>query len=189
MLQPDYELVLREIEEQAPDEGWPIIGPAKSKALIDACQEHKPKRVLEIGALVGYSSIIIAVNLEDDAQVVSIEIDAQNAEICRTNQRRAGVAGRCQVVEGDALREIPKQAGPWDMLFIDAVKKDYLSYLRLAEATLSPDAVVVADNVLMAAEDVAPYLDHVRNSGDYDSVYHEFGDDAVEVSVRRSKSG
>jgi predicted O-methyltransferase YrrM len=70
------------------------------------------------------------------------------------------------------------------MLFIDAVKEDYLKYLRLVEPLLSSKAVVVADNVKRFAEAVHPYLDYVRNSGNYESSYHEVGDDAVEVSVR-----
>ncbi|MEX2236718.1 MAG: class I SAM-dependent methyltransferase [Dehalococcoidia bacterium] len=185
MLVHDYEVILQEIEEEAPDKGWPIVGPDKGVVLIDACHEHKPQLVLELGALVGYSSILIAANLPDGGRVVSIEIDPQNVEITQRNQLRAGLADRCEVVEGDALQVIPTLAGPWDMLFIDAAKTDYLRYLQLAEPALSPNAVIVADNVLRFADEVAPYLDYVRNSGNYESSFHEFDDDAVEVSVRK----
>jgi predicted O-methyltransferase YrrM len=185
MLLPDFEVVLNEIEEQAPERKWPIIGPERGKVLIDVIHEHKPKRILELGALVGYSSILMAANLDDDGEMVSIEIGPDNAHAARENQRRAGLADRCKVVEGDALQMIEAQAGSWDMLFIDAVKEDYLKYLKLAEPRLSSKAVVVADNVKRFAEAVQPYLDYVRNSVDYESTYHEVGDDAVEVSVRR----
>jgi predicted O-methyltransferase YrrM len=185
MLVPDYEVVLKEIEDQAEEKNWPIIGPEKGKVLIDVCREHNPRRVLELGALVGYSSTLIAANLEETGKVTSIEISPENADLCRANQIRAGVADRCEVVVGDALEVIPTLEGSFDMLFIDAVKEDYLRYLQLAEPKMVAGAVVVADNVLKFADDVKPYLDYVRNSGHYESSYHEFGEDAVEVSIRR----
>ena len=185
MLVPDYEVVLKEIEEQAEEKNWPIVGRAKGRVLIDVCHEHDPRRVLELGALVGYSSTMIAANLDETGKVVSVEIDPENAELCRANQIRAGVADRCEVIVGDALEVIPALDGVYDMLFIDAVKEDYLRYLQLAEPKLTSTAVVVADNVLRFADAVKPYLDYVRDSGKYESSYHEFGDDAVEVSIRR----
>lgn len=185
MLVPDYEIVLKEIEDLAEEKKWPIIGREKGRVLIEVCQEHNPRRVLELGALVGYSSTMIAANLEETGRVISVEISEENAELCRANQIRAGIADRCEVVVGDALEMIPTLEGPFDMAFIDAVKEDYLRYLQLAEPKMTPAAVVVADNVLMFADAVKPYLDYVRNSGRYDSSYHEFGDDAVEVSIRR----
>jgi predicted O-methyltransferase YrrM len=177
------EQVLHEIESQAKEKGWPIIGPDKGAVLVDVVRKHKPKRILEIGALVGYSSVLMAANLPEGGQVVSIEIDPVRVEESRETQRRAGLADRCLVIQGDASEIITQLKGPWDMVFIDAVKEDYLHYLQEAEPALSPGAVIVADNVKLFAERVEPYLDYVRNSGRYSSSYHEFGDDAVEVSV------
>ncbi len=176
------EQVLHEIESQAEEKGWPIIGPEKGAVLVDVVRKHKPKRILEIGALVGYSSVLMAANLPEGGQVVSIEIDPVRVEQSRETQRRAGLADRCLVIQGDASEIITQLKGPWDMVFIDAVKEDYLHYLQEAEPALSPGAVIVADNVKLFAERVEPYLDYVRNSGRYSSSYHEFGDDAVEVS-------
>lgn len=177
------EQVLHDIESQAEEKGWPIIGPEKGTVLVDVIRQHQPKRILELGALVGYSSVLMASNLPEDGQVVSIEIDPARVEESRATQRRAGVADRCVIVQGDASDTIRRLEGPWDMVFIDAIKQDYLHYLKEAEPALSPGAVIVADNVKRAAEAVAPYLDYVRNSGRYSSSYHEFGNDAVEVSV------
>ena len=182
------EQVLHEIESQAEAKGWPIIGPEKGAVLVDVIRQHKPKRILELGALVGYSSVLMAANLEEGGQVVSIEIDPVRIEESRETQRRAGLADRCVIVQGDALEMIPKVEGPWDMLFLDAVKVDYLNYLKLAEPSLAPGAVVVADNVKLFANEIAPYLDYVRGSDRYESSYHEFGDDAVEVSVFRASA-
>lgn len=176
--------VLHEIEAQADERDWPIIGPDKGKLLVDLVCEHQPKRVLELGALVGYSSTLMAANLGPDAKIVSIEIDHRNAELARETQRRAGVNDRCEIVEGPALQMIPTLDGPWDFLFIDANKTQYLDYLKAAEPYLAPGAVVVADNVKAFVHEIAPYLEYVRSSPRYRSSYHDFGSDGMEVSVR-----
>jgi predicted O-methyltransferase YrrM len=175
--------VLNEIESRAGEQRWPIIGPEKGKLLVELVRQHQPRRVLELGALVGYSSTLMAANLEPGAKIVSIEIDPRNAAMARDTQRRAGVADRCEVVEGPALATIPTLEGPWDLLFIDAAKDQYLAYLQAAEPFLAPNAVVVADNVKAFVDDIAPYLEYVRTSPHYRSTFHDFGSDGMEVSI------
>src|SRR5207247_4460405 len=98
----------------------------------------------------------------------------------------AGLGRRVKVVGGDALRVLPLLSGRFDFVFIDAVKEDYLDYLRQLEPKLVPGAVVVADNTGVFRRDVAPYLEHVRASaGRWESREHDFGDDAMEVSILR----
>ena len=179
-----YRDVLDEIEARADDRRWPIIGPEKGALLVELIREHQPKRVLELGALVGYSSTLMAVNLPEGGEIVSIEIDHDNAETARDTQRRSGVADRCRVVEGPALKMIPTLDGSWDFVFIDAAKEQYLSYLQAVEPFLASGAVIVADNVKAFARDIGPYLDYVRNSPDYRSSYHDFDRDGMEVSTR-----
>jgi len=181
-----YQQVLQEIEARADERDWPIIGPEKGALLVQLIQQHQPKRVLELGALVGYSSTLMAVNLPEGGEIVSIEIDHDNAETARETQRRAGVADRCRVVEGPALKMIQTLDGPWDFVFIDAAKEQYLNYLQAVEPFLAPGAVIVADNVKAFARDIRPYLDYVRTSPDYRSSYHDFGRDGMEVSTRAS---
>lgn len=188
MITPEQEQILREIEDQSEKNNWPIIGWKRSQVLIDVVQRYQPKRVLELGALVGYSSSLIAAYLPEGGKVVSIEIDPKFVAASRETQRRMGVADRCEVVQGDALEMIPKVEGPWDMLFLDAVKVDYLNYLKHAEPLLAPGAVVVADNVKLFLNEIVPYLDYVRGSDLYESSYHEVEDDAVEVSVFRGSA-
>lgn len=179
-----YQDVLSEIEAQADERGWPIIGPDKGKLLVQVVREYKPKRILELGALVGYSSTLMAANLEADASIVSIEIDPRNAQMARETQHRAGVSDICDVIEGPALEMIPTLTGPWNMVFVDAAKEQYLAYLKAVEPFLAPKAVIVADNVKAFVDDIAPYLEYVRTSPHYRSAYHDFGSDGMEVSVR-----
>lgn len=70
------------------------------------------------------------------------------------------------------------------MMFLDAVKEDYLTYLKLAEPMLAGNVVVVADNAGVFAEAMEDYLDYVRNSGKYRSEYADVGFDALEISVK-----
>jgi predicted O-methyltransferase YrrM len=101
------------------------------------------------------------------------------------NVEEAGVARRVRVVAGDAVRAIPLLPGRFDFALLDAVKGDYLDYLRQLEPRLRPGAVVIADNTGRAfRRAVKPYLEYVRGAVNYRSRSYEFGDDAMEVSIR-----
>lgn len=175
--------VLREIEAQAEERVLPIIGKTKGSLLIRLLRAHKPKHILEIGTLVGYSAILMAAY--SDAQITTIEIDPAAAKAAGHNIRRAGAAERITIVVGDARERIPKLKGTFDFVFVDAEKSQYLTYLLLAEDKTQKGAIVVADNAKIFAHEMRDYLAHVRNSKMYKSEFHDFGFDGVEVSVRR----
>lgn len=176
--------VLKEIKNMAERKFLPIVGPDKGRVLVRVIHEVKPKRVLEVGTLVGYSAILMAKELESDAQVITIEIQANEAEMARENIKRAEVTPSIDVVVGDAIEVIPKLAGKFDMVFIDADKTEYLHYLRLVERKLHRGSVVVADNAGIFADQMKDYLDYMRSSRRYRSEYVFFGEDGVEVSVK-----
>jgi predicted O-methyltransferase YrrM len=86
---------------------------------------------------------------------------------------------------GDALLLIPTLNEVFDMIFIDAKKSEYYSYLTLSECLLKPGGVVVADNVKRFANNVQNYLEYVRDSGKYRSRNVDFGFDAAEISIKQ----
>jgi predicted O-methyltransferase YrrM len=185
------EEVLASIEAAAPSRGWPIIGPKRGVFLDEVVEEHKPARILEVGTNVGYSAIRMARHLRKGQKLTCIEVRSDMAEIARANFARAGVSDRAEVVVGDALEVLPTLSGSFDMVFLDAVKDDYLKYLKSVERLLHKGSVVVADNVKLHGARMKPYLDYVRSSGAYSSTYREaqpnWGTDegdAVEISVR-----
>lgn len=185
------EQVLREIEAIGNKSFIPIIGPKKGKILEDAVRERKPKLVLEVGTLVGYSAILMARFLPKDGRIISIEMDRNSAEIARRNIEKAGFSGKIEVIVGDAKRVIPRFNEFFDLVFIDATKEEYLTYLKLVDGKLQRGSVVVADNAGIFADRLAEYLAYVRNSGKYRSRYYEstleFNDnvkDGVEVSTK-----
>ena len=175
--------VLKEIGKLSEGTFLPIIGPKKGKLLVDLIKKYQPMRVLEVGTLVGYSSILMAQNLPRGGRIISIEIDSDMAKIARENIERVGFDHLVDVKLGDATKLIPTVKDKVDFLFLDAAKEEYMQYLKLAESKLNKNAVVVADNVKMFADGMKDYLDYVRGSPKYESKTYDFGSDAMEVSI------
>lgn len=203
--------ILAEIEETARKEFLPSIGPIKGKIIEDVIKQYKPKEVLEIGTLHGYSAILIAniilggkydienFNSESSSTehiLISVEKDQKLADIARKNIEKARLSEKIQVINGDALEIIPRLKSKFNMIFLDATKSEYLKYLQLIEkySLLNKRAVVVADNVLIYENEMKDYLDYVRNSGKYISRTTETSleftknvKDALEVSISADK--
>ena len=163
----------------------PVIGRAKGRVIRRLIDHHRPKRGVELGSLFGYSAILVAGAMPPRGRLVCIESNDYLAKFVEANCREAGLGRKVRVVVGDALRAIPLVSGRFDFVLIDAVKEDYLDYLRQLEPKLVPGAVVVADNTGVYRKAVAPYLEYVRGGGHWTSREYEFGYDAMEVSVFR----
>jgi predicted O-methyltransferase YrrM len=176
--------VLKEIERKANREFLPIIGPHKGQVLLKVIHEIKPKRVLEIGTLVGYSTILMGKELGSDAHLVSIEIDPDEAQIAEENIKRAKIPSIVEILVGDAIDVLPRLEGMFDLVFIDAEKSDYLNYLKLIENRLHKGSVVAVDNVGFFASQMRKYLEYVRSSGKYDSRYVPANGDGIEISAK-----
>ena len=197
--------VLSEIEEIAKKDSLPSIGPIKGEIIEDIIKKYKPKRILEIGTLHGYSAILMGNFLLDknnnsndnttkEIIITCLEIDKNLVNIAKKNIEKAGLSDRIEVITGDALRIIPTLNNYYrfDLVFIDAIKNHYLRYLKLVEDNnlLNKKSVVVADNVLIYEKEMKDYLDYVRNSGRYNSYTTETTleftknvKDALEVSI------
>ncbi len=176
--------VLKEIEEKAQHEFLPIVGPAKGNILVEAIRKARPKRVLEIGTLIGYSAILIGKELDNRAKITTIEIHSKEAEQAEGNIRRAHISPRTRVIVGDALEVIPKLLDCYDAVFIDAEKTEYYQYLKLIEKKLHKGTIIVADNAGIFADQMRDYLQYVRMSGKFESTYFPVAEDGVEVSLK-----
>lgn len=210
-LENTVEKVLQDIEKTAKKEFLPSIGPIKGKIMKDIIKEHKPEKALEIGTLHGYSAILITINIliqkagkkklnidfennSSEPILFTLEKDGEMAQIARSNIENSGLSDKIHLINGDALKEIPKLKSKYkfDMVFLDATKTEYLKYLQLIEqyGLLNKRAVVVADNVIMYEDEMKDYLDYVRNSGNYISrttkttlEFNKKIKDALEVSI------
>jgi predicted O-methyltransferase YrrM len=162
--------VLRRLEKMAKNEFVPSIGPVKGRIITEIIKKYNPKNILEVGTLYGYSAILIAAAAADILQakvkIVTIEIDRSVADIARKNIAAAGLSDKINVIVGDALEVIPRLDWKFDLLFLDAAKDEYLTYLKLAEdKALKKGAVIVADNVEVSKNEMQDYLEYVRSSG------------------------
>lgn len=184
MVSNKAEEVLGEIERMADNEFLPIVGSRKGKILADTVREVRPKRVLEVGTLIGYSAILIGKELEKDAELITIEIHEDEAKMAEENIKKAQIPPTVQVLVGDAVKMIPKLQGQFDLVFIDAEKTEYFDYLKLVEDKLHRGSVIVADNAGVFADQMRDYLEYVRSSGKYRSKLARVGGDGLEISVR-----
>jgi predicted O-methyltransferase YrrM len=178
------DLVLRQIEAQAENRFLPIIGPAKGRYLVDEIRKAKPMRVLEVGTLIGYSAVLMGKEMPPESELVTIEIHREEAKQAGENIVKANIPAYVKIITGNALEVIPNLEGMFDFAFIDAEKSEYLQYLKLTEPKLHAGAVVFADNAGVFADQMADYLDYVRDSGVYQSRYIQVGEDGVEISQK-----
>lgn len=182
--------VLKSLEKMAEKEFVPSIGPIKGKIVKDTIKRYRPKDILEIGTLYGYSAILMASTLP--GKVVSIEIDKSLAETAKKNIVDAGLSEKTEVITGNALDIIPILDRKFQLMFLDAAKGEYLEYLKSAEKyCLEIGAVILADNVKVSKDEMQDYLEYVRNSGVYTSrtvdTPLEFTPnigDAIEISIK-----
>ncbi len=175
--------ILKKIEAMNEKQFLPIVGPTRGQVLVKQIHKIRPKRILEIGTLIGYSTILMAKELDNNARITTIEISSKEANLARENIRKAEVRPKIDVIVGDAIKVLSELTGEFDMVFIDAAKGEYLEYLRLTEKKLHKGSVIVADNVRPRGK-TKNYLEYVRSSGKYASEYFSFGEQGVEVSVK-----
>jgi predicted O-methyltransferase YrrM len=129
------------------------------------------KRGIEVGSASGFGAINMGIAFErTSGHLYTLEIDPQSAKVCRDNLQKVGLENTVTCIEGDALKTLPTLEGEFDFIFIDALKQDYLKYLKLIEPKLKPGAVVVGDNVIRSARAMRDFLDYIQNSPDYDTV-------------------
>lgn len=185
--------VLKRLERLAEKESLPSIGPTKGKIIAGLIKDYKPRSILEIGTLYGYSAILMGSMLpeENSGKVINIEIDEGSVNIARKNIEDAALANRVEVIVGDALDIIPKLHGKFDMVFLDATKEQYFKYLKFVEKNLEKGSIVVADNVGIFERSMCDYLQYVRDSGRYNSrvldtelEFNKNVKDAIEISIK-----
>ncbi len=109
------------------------------------------KRIIEIGALGGYSTIWLARALDEKGKLTSIELEPKHAEVAKENIARAGLSDKVEILVGDALKILPKLVKDKisaNLIFIDAEKTQYVSYFDYALKLAKKGTVIIADNVI-----------------------------------------
>jgi len=146
-LLPPRDPLLREMEERAAREDVPISDPEVGRFLGILARATGARLIVEIGTAIGYGALCLARGAPD-ARVISIDTDPERLAVARGYVERAGVADRVELIEGAALEVLPKLSGPFDLAYVDAVKKEYRRYLDQLVPKLRVGGVVALDNLL-----------------------------------------
>jgi predicted O-methyltransferase YrrM len=122
------------------------------------------KHVLEVGGAFGYSAVWMGLGLRHTGgRLTTIEFDATRAKTAAENVKKAGLADIVTVVAGDAFTEIPKLEGTFDVVFLDAWKRDYKRFLDLLLPRVKPGGLFLAHNVVNKQTEMRDFLDAIKN--------------------------
>ncbi|MDD7740607.1 MAG: O-methyltransferase [Fusicatenibacter sp.] len=139
---------LEELEKRAKEDRVPIIRREMQSFLKVFLKMKKPKRILEVGTAVGFSAVFMAEYGEPDTQITTIENYEKRIPIARANFEKSGFADRITLLPGDAAEVMKTLEGPYDFIFMDAAKGQYIHFLPEVLRLLDQDGVLITDNVL-----------------------------------------
>jgi caffeoyl-CoA O-methyltransferase len=154
--------VLHEMLDAGRKEGIPIVSPATGRVLRGLVLALAPKRVVEIGTAIGFSTLWMATALPAGGRIDTIDPDRARTDRARRYWLRAGVTDRIRVTNEPALRVLPRLAPGIEFAFIDALKPEYVSYLEALLPKMAPGGVITVDNVLWSGRIAAG--DHDANT-------------------------
>ena len=144
----DEDELIKEMEAYAKEHNVPILSWQSAEFIEQIILLLNPKRVLEIGTAIAYTSIRIARNLKKKSVVHTIEISQENIAASKTFIEKSGAADRIKLFEGDALVLMPRLKKKYELIFLDADKEDYKRLFDYAMILLKRGGVIVVDNLL-----------------------------------------
>lgn len=140
--------LLETIENEARAADVPIIRREMQSFLKVLLMLKKPARVLEVGTAVGFSALLMSEYVPEECRITTIENYEKRIPVARENFRRAGKEEQITLIEGDAAVVLGTLDGPYDFIFMDAAKGQYIHYLPDILRLLSPGGCLVSDNVM-----------------------------------------
>ncbi|MCW6678056.1 O-methyltransferase [Anaerococcus sp. NML200574] len=185
-----------ELRKYAKENRVPIMNSQTKELLVSLIKIAKPKKILEIGTAIGYSSLIFS--KYSDAQITTIEIDEETAKIANNNFKKYKTS--INLINNDAMKALRSIDQGFDFVFIDANKSRYLDYFKITSKLLNEGGIIVADNVLFRGEvcnddliekrkitlvkNLRKFLAYITNNEDFISSIIPIGD-GLTISVRR----
>lgn len=181
---PEIQKILEDIK--AHDPGLLAVSEEDGRFLRVLVAATGAKHALEIGGASGYSAIWIGLGLRDTGgTLTTIEYDPQRAKELAANIKRAGLSDIVHVVSGDAFKEIPKVAGTFDFVFLDAWKKDYKRFFDMVLPRLDKGGLFLAHNVVNKRSEMGDFLDAIqKNPSVWTSIVSPSGE-GMSVSLKR----
>ena len=163
---------LEKIKQKALQNHIPIIMDDTLEVIEKELKQNPPKRILEIGAAVGYSAMCFSEFLADGGKIDTIERDEERIREAKENFKKVGVGEKIKLYEGDAVEILPTINEQYDMVFIDAAKGKYPFFLKESLRMIKENGVIFADNILYKGYVMSDYNKHkqrtaVRNLREY----------------------
>ncbi|WP_024620767.1 O-methyltransferase [Metaclostridioides mangenotii] len=140
--------LLKELEDYAHENNVPIIHKEVSDMLNVLLKVQRPKRILEVGCAIGYSSIFFADTLDGDVEIITAERNEQMIEKAKENFKKAELENKITILEGDAEENLAEVEGEFDMIFIDAAKGQYKLFYDMVIDKLKVGGLLISDNIL-----------------------------------------
>lgn len=129
-----------------------ISGHLQGKVLTLLSKMIQPERILEVGTFTGYSAICLAKGLKENGKLITIEIDDELEELAQKYFEKAGLQQKITHLIGTALEIIPSLSETFDLVFIDADKREYPDYYNLLFDKVRRGGYIIADNTLWSGK-------------------------------------
>ena len=156
--------LLEELEQYAQESRVPIIRREMQSFIKVLLAIHKPKRILEVGTAVGFSTLLMCEYGPQDLTITTIENYEKRIPIARDNFRKAGRESQITLLEGDAGKYLKELDGTFDLIFMDAAKGQYIHWLPDVMRLMHPGSILLSDNVLQEGDIIeSHYLVERRN--------------------------
>ena len=156
--------ILDIIEREALDSYVPIIRKEMQSFLKLLLAMQKPKRILEVGTAVGFSAILMAEYDPEACEITTIENYEKRIPIAKENFKRAGKEDQITLIEGDAAEVLKQLSEPYDMVFMDAAKGQYIHFMPDILRLLKTGGVLVSDNVLQDGDIIESHFAVTRRN-------------------------
>ena len=151
---------MERIKNEARQNHVPILQDASLEFIETILEIKKPESILEVGTAVGYSALQFSKHLKENGKIITIELNENTANIARENIKELGRDNVIEVVNSDAYEYMKTLEGPFDVIFIDAAKGQYMKYLEQALRLTKPGSVIIADNILLRGMVMGEYNEH-----------------------------
>lgn len=156
--------ILDQIEKEALDTFVPIIRKEMQSFLKMFLSVSRPMRILEVGTAVGFSAILMAEYGPADCRITTIENYEKRIPIAKENFKRAGKESQITLLEGDAADVLKELDEPYDLIFMDAAKGQYIHFMPDVLRLLKPGGVLISDNVLQDGDIIESHFAVTRRN-------------------------
>ena len=143
---------LDQLERYSKETNVPIIRPSMQSLLKLLLQMQQPRRILEVGCAIGFSALLMSEYGPKDCHITTIEKYEKRIPVAKENFKKAGKEAQITLLEGEAAEILEKLEEPFDFIFMDAAKGQYIHFLPSVLRLLSKGGVLVSDNVLQEGE-------------------------------------